>query len=52
MAPNAVNSFNTAVAMGGDGDLANEIVVMSAIVSILTMFGWFLLIGYTVGFTV
>ena len=52
VSPNAVNSFNTAVAMGGDGDLANEIVVMSAIVSILTMFGWFLLIGYTVGFTV
>ena len=50
VAPNAVNSFNTAVAMGGDGDLANEIVVMSAILSIFTMFGWFLLIGYTVGF--
>ena len=50
VAPNAVNSFNTAVAMGGDADLANEIVVMSAILSIVTMFGWFLLIGYTVGF--
>lgn len=49
VAPNAVNSFSTAVALGGDGDLANEIVVMSAIVSIFTMFAWFCLIGFTVG---
>lgn len=49
VAPNAVNSYNTAVAMGGDSDLANGIVVASALLSILTMFGWFCLIGFTVG---
>lgn len=49
VAPNAVNSFNTAVAMGGDADLANGIVVASALLSILTMFAWFCLIGFTVG---
>ena len=49
-APNAVNSYSTAVAMGGDADLANEIVVMSSIVSMLTLFGWFVLIGNIVGF--
>ena len=49
-APNAVNSYSTAVAMGGDADLANEIVVMSSILSMLTMFGWFVLVGNLVGF--
>ncbi len=49
VAPNAVNSFNTAVALGGDADLANGIVVVSALFSILTMFLWFCLIGFTVG---
>jgi len=49
VAPNAVNSYNTAVAMGGDADLANGIVVLSALLSIITMFGWFCLIGFTVG---
>ncbi|MBR0519770.1 MAG: AEC family transporter [Spirochaetales bacterium] len=49
-APNAVNSYSTAVAMGGDADLANEIVVMTSLLSMLTMFGWFVLIGLTVGF--
>ncbi len=49
VAPNAVNSYNTAVAMGGDADLANGIVVVSALLSIVTMFGWFCLIGFTVG---
>jgi len=48
--PNAVNSYSTAVAMGGDADLANEIVVMSSIVSMLTMFLWFVGIGMLVGF--
>ena len=49
-APNAVNSYSTAVAMGGDADLANEIVVMTSLLSMLTMFAWFVLLGYTVGF--
>ncbi|HAN43458.1 MAG TPA: hypothetical protein DCP98_08555 [Sphaerochaeta sp.] len=49
-APNAVNSYSTAVAMGGDADLANEIVVMSSIISMVTLFGWFVLIGNVVGF--
>ena len=49
-APNAVNSYSTAVAMGGDADLANEIVVMSSILSMLTLFLWFTAIGLTVGF--
>ena len=49
-APNAVNSYTTAVAMGGDADLANEIVVMSSILSMITMFVTFVIIGSTVGF--
>ena len=49
-APNAVNSYSTAVAMGGDADLANEIVVLTSLLSMFTMFGWFVLIGLTVGF--
>ena len=48
--PNAVNSYSTAVAMGGDADLANEIVVMSSIVSMLTMFVTFVIVGLAVGF--
>ena len=49
-APNAVNSYSTAVAMGGDADLANEIVVMSSILSMATMFITFVIVGSTVGF--
>ena len=49
-APNAVNSYTTSVAMGGDADLANEIVVMSSILSMVTMFVTFVIIGSTVGF--
>ena len=48
--PNAVNSYSTEVAMGGDADLANEIVVMTSLLSMLTMFCWFVAIGLTVGF--
>lgn len=48
--PNAVNSYSTAVAMGGDADLANEIVVTTSLLSMFTMFVWFILIGSTVGF--
>lgn len=49
-APNAVNSYSTAVAMGGDADLANEIVVTTSLVSMLTMFAWCVLVGSLVGF--
>lgn len=49
-APNAVNSYSTAVAMGGDADLANEIVVLTSILSMLTMFVTFIIVGSTVGF--
>ena len=48
--PNAVNSYSTAVAMGGDADLANEIVVVTSLFSMLTMFGWFVLVGFAAGF--
>ena len=47
--PNAVNSYSTAVALGGDADLANEIVVMSSIISMATMFLWFVAVGSIVG---
>ena len=49
-APNAVNSYSTAAALGGDVDLATEIVVATSLVSILTMFGWLVLVGLTAGF--
>ena len=49
-APNAVNSYSTAAALGGDVDLATEIVVVTSLASILTMFGWLVLVGLTVGF--
>lgn len=49
-APNAVNSYSTAVALGGDGDLANEIVIMTSLLSIFTLFGWFCLVGFVTGF--
>ena len=49
-APNAVNSYSTAVALGGDADLANEIVVMSSILSMFTMFLIFTTVGLTTGF--
>ena len=49
-APTAVNSYSTAVAMGGDADLANEIVIMTSILSMLTMFLCFTAVGLTVGF--
>ena len=49
-APNAVNSYSTAVAMGGDADLANEIVVTTSLFSMLTMFGWCVMVGSLVGF--
>lgn len=48
--PNAVNAYPTAVSMGGDGDLANEIVVLTSLICLLSMFLSFCAIGMTVGF--
>lgn len=47
---NAINSYPTAVMMGGDADLANEIVVFTSIACILSLFLAFCAIGATVGF--
>lgn len=38
--PNAVNSFTMAQQMGGDAELAGDIVVVTSAVSMLTMFLW------------
>lgn len=38
--PNAVNSFTMAQQMGGDAELAGDIVVVTSAASILTMFLW------------
>ncbi|MCQ2397987.1 MAG: AEC family transporter [Sphaerochaetaceae bacterium] len=48
-APIAINSYSTAVAMGGNEELANIIVVASSVLSMLTMFLAFCAIGFTVG---
>ena len=39
-APTAVSSYTMAQQMGGDGDLAGEIVVFSTVISIFTIFLW------------
>ena len=39
-APAAVNSYSTAVSMGGDGDLAAAIVAITSICSVATIFMW------------
>ena len=41
--PTAVNSFTMAQQMGGDAELAGDIVVTTSAVSILTMFLWIFL---------
>ncbi len=38
--PIAVSSYPMAVNMGGDGDLAGELVAVTTIVSVVTLFGW------------
>lgn len=48
--PNAVNSYPTAVHMGGDGNLASEIVVLTSLLCIISLFLSFCAIGMTVGF--
>ncbi len=44
-APVAVSSFSTAQAMGGDGELAAQIVVVSSALCIFTLFGWIYLLS-------
>ena len=44
-APTAVNSYSTAVSMGGDGVLAGQIVALSSAVSIATLFCWLCALG-------
>ena len=39
-APTAVSSFQMAKQMGGDGDLASQIVVFTSSLSIVTVFAW------------
>ena len=39
-APAAVSSYSTAQVMGGDGELAAQIVVVSSALCILSLFGW------------
>lgn len=44
-APTAVNSYSTAVSMGGDGVLAGQIVALSSALSIATLFCWLCALG-------
>ena len=43
-APTAVSSFTMAEQMGGDGELAGQLVVFTSAVSIITIFLWIFLI--------
>lgn len=43
--PTAVNSYSTALSMGGDGDLAGAIVAITSILSIITMFIWLFVVS-------
>jgi len=43
--PAAVNSYSTAVAMGGNGELAGQIVVVSSALSIFSLFMWLCILG-------
>ena len=43
--PVATASFSMAQNMGGDGDLAGELVVSSTIISIVTLFLWIFLMS-------
>lgn len=44
--PTAVSSYPMACAMGGDGELASEIVVFTSLFSVLTMFLWLFGLNY------
>ncbi|MBR5344170.1 MAG: AEC family transporter [Oscillospiraceae bacterium] len=43
-APTAANSFTMAQQMGGDGELAGEIVITTSLFCVVTMFGWIFLL--------
>ncbi|MBQ2627141.1 MAG: AEC family transporter [Eubacterium sp.] len=43
--PTAVSSYAMAENMGGDGELAGQIVVIGTVVSVFTLFGWIFLYG-------
>lgn len=45
-APAAVNTYSTAVSMGGNEEFAGQIVVLTSICAMLTMFLWFCGIGW------
>ena len=45
--PIATSSFPMAASMGGDGDLAAELVAMSTVGSVITLFFWILLLNTT-----
>ena len=44
-APTAVSSFSTAQVMGGDGELAAQIVIISSVLCIFTLFCWIYLLS-------
>lgn len=48
--PNAVNSYSIALQMGGNAELADQIVIMTSLVSMLSLFLTFCVIGWTTGF--
>ncbi len=43
--PTAVNSYSTAVSMGGNEELAGDVVIVTSVLSILTLFLWMCLLG-------
>ena len=48
-APAAVNSYSTAVSMGGNEELAGEIVAVTSLLSVFTLFGFLSILG-TMGY--
>ena len=45
-APTAASSFPMAAAMGGDGQLAGQIVALTSVISVLTLFCWVLVFSF------
>lgn len=48
--PNAVNSYSIALQMGGNAELADQIVIITSLVSMASLFLSFCIVGWTVGF--
>ncbi|MCR5761466.1 MAG: AEC family transporter [Sphaerochaetaceae bacterium] len=48
--PNAVNSYSIALQMGGNAELADQIVIMTSLVSMVSLFLSFCVVGWTFGF--